>query len=177
MADAILVEAATQIAAAIEAARADDAFELSDFSVEWDFEFRQNDLELTEETSVCRVIVPTKWDDIDRKTRDSLTWVASFDIDVRRKFRGADYTAGLIGKTTLSQHVRLVEQIHEYFESTLSESRITLASAGLIGEWIPTRDGIKQQSGVLVSYSPKFLRETRQYYGVAREVFEFTVGT
>jgi hypothetical protein len=168
MSDAKIVDVAEGLATALETARDASDFETTSFDVEWDFEGRNKDKELTDNDLHVRVIVP-KEEIAYRHDRTELSYVATYDIDVRQKLGVANQGSGrTIEKEELKALVRLVEQIHEYF--WLNPRPIDSIDA----EWIDKRDGIKETSRILVPYSPHYLRDYRQFFGVCREVFEVT---
>jgi hypothetical protein len=174
MADAILVSLTKAVDTAMKAA----TWEIGEPDIDWDFEGRIADFQPDEGKVYLRSIVPKKFDQINRESRTELGYVATVDVDVRSALgvsqQGNDQA---ITRDELTRLIRFAEQVHTYFQATLSEARLTLADHGLIAEWIDEREGVTKKSELLVSYSPKFLRENRQFYAVCREVFELTPGT
>lgn len=175
MPKSILCAAAEQIAAAIDTQRKAGGFAVSEFVTEWDFEGRVKDQELSDDDLHVRVIVPRKYDQIEREDKNTLSYSASFDVDVRQKLGTSKQTSSQdIEVNELDVLVRLVEQIHAFFSLTLNEARVELASHSMWAEWIDQRDGVPGRSQVLIAYSVKYLRERRQFYAVCRELFEVT---
>jgi len=169
MADSKIVQVAEGLAAAIETERAAGNFELTNFEVEWDFEGRVKDQQLTDTDLHVRVIIPRRYDSIDRFSRTDLQYTASYDIDVRERLGIANQGAeNDIDKLRLKKLSRLVEQIHEFFHSN------PRPIASIDAEWIDERKGLPK-SQILIAYSVKYLREQRQFYGVCREVFQVTL--
>jgi len=170
MSDSVLVQVASGLATALEIERDAGNFELGDFDVDWDWEGRVEDQDLTDNDLHVRVVVPRRYDEVTRFARDSLQYTATYDIDIRQKL-GVSHqnTRQEIDKEELKPLSRLVEQIHEYFFS--SPRPIDSIDA----EWIDERDEVPKKSEILIAYSVKYLREQRQFYGVCREVFQVTV--
>jgi len=187
MADSILVATCKQMVDAINAHRQGGYFELSDFVCDWEFSGRAElratgstvpeDWLLKDGRLHVRVMVPRRYEQVEHETRWSgdVGWVAAFDIDVRQKFGETSQDGEqLIEREALDQRVHFLEQLHAYFSETLEERRLELAQHEMWAEWCDVRDGVKKQSEVLLTYSPKHLREHRQYYGILREIFEIT---
>jgi len=175
MADSILVSVAKAIVEELETRRKAGDFEISEFVTEWDFEGRLDDRELTDDDLHVRVIVPRRWDRIQRDDRSSLEYIAAWDIDVHQKLGIAQQdSTQAIERDELVRLTRLVEQIHEFFWGTLGEAYLELTDHNKNADWLDRRDGIEKQSEVLVAYSERYLREYRQFYGICRELFQVT---
>lgn len=178
MSDSLLVATSKAIRDAIEAERIREGggFAVNSFLLDFDFDGREKDLAPKENQVHVRVIVPRRWDTIDRFDRSSLHYVGAFDIDVRKKLGPASQEPKtcLAEQGELSTLTRLVEQIHGMFW----DQTICVYPAGYeyVAEWIPSRSGVPKSSEILVAYSTKLLREQRLFYGCCREIFELTKG-
>jgi len=175
---ALLVQTTKGIEAALKTARDADAFDPLMPQISWDFDGRQSETQIVQSLQLLlRVIVPRNFEQWQQQTRGDMSRVAAFDIDVRKKLHRQDRTQeGEISRDELEELIDLVEKVHEWCADTLSERRVEISCRGqnYAAEWIPRRDDVAAQSGVLVSYSPEFLREHGQFFGVCREVFEIT---
>jgi hypothetical protein len=172
LADSILVALTKAVATALSAA----TFDIGTVDVGWDFDGRDNNARIEEGALKVTAVVPKRFIEANRESRTELGYVAAVDIDITKGMAQADEaTDQTIHKDELTALTRLTEQVHQFFQKTLSEARLTLADQGLIAEWIDERDGNKSE--ILLGYSEKYLQEAHQYYGVCREVFELTNGT
>ena len=171
MSDSTLVDTAIAIATALEVSRAASYFVTDVFDVDWDFENRTADKGLSDSDLHVRVIVPRNYVEISRLDRGSLQYWAAFDVDVRQKLttsnQGADQA---ITKARLQVLSQLTEEIHKWFyvleHLTTPNSRDAL--------WWEAPSEVSDQSRILVAYSTKYLRETRQWYSCCRELFQIT---
>jgi len=166
---AILIDVAEAIVAAIEAKRQASDYVRNDFLTDWDFESRAPDTELTDNDLHVRVIVPNRFEQIERNTKAALEWWASFFIDVRQKLgplqQDTDQTAD---RDNLADLVELVEQIHlTFFASPWLTSTRNI-------EWVPSHDTIDKRSEIQLAYSADYLREDRLFYGCLKELFHVT---
>ncbi len=179
MADSILVATAKGIVTALETERdSGSGFNGIDFTAEWDFIGREPDEEVDEDETSVKVLVPREYDEALPHDRTNMAYVATFDIELRRKIGAAGQDQDQQAeRDDLSGLARMLETIHAFFLGTLSERRITLADLGMIAEWIPERDGITSTSKIMYTYSIERLAQHREYYGLCREVFEITPGT
>ena len=147
---------------------------VTDFLLDWDFDGRDKDIAPREGQTHVRVIVPRRWEEIDRFDRSSLRYVGAFDIDVRKKLGplSQEPKTCLAELDELSRLTRLVEQLHVMFWTRA----VKLYPSGYeyAAEWIDSRSGVGRKSEILVAYSVKLLREQRLFYGCCREIFELT---
>jgi hypothetical protein len=179
MADSILVATAKGIVSALETERdSGSGFNGINFSVDWDFLGREHDEELEEDATQVKVFVPREYDEALPQDRTGLAYVATFDVELRRKIGTAGQDQDQQAeRDDLSGLVRMLETIHAYFLGTLSERRITLTDLGMIAEWIGERSEVAASSKIVHAYSVERLAQHREYYGLCREVFEITPGT
>ena len=186
MADSILTAAAKKIMLAIQTARdaSPSSFELATFDLDYDYDGRIVEGELTEGKTYVTVIVPQRYLYVGRVDRFQLGRVAAFDVDIRQKFStGAHASASIVEKQQIDRVIRLGEQIHSLWE-TLEKAGtwLTLTDHGLIGEWIAAERSLEavpdsQKSNHLATYVEEILSSERIIYGICREVFLFTAGT
>jgi len=174
--DSLLVSTTKAVKSLIEAEFCQDDLDLAvtDFLLDWDFDGRDKDIAPREDRPHVRCIVPRRWDQIDRFDRNSLRFVGSFDIDIRKKLGplSQEPTTCLAELNELSRLTRLVEQLHTMFWTRAS--RIYPEGYEYAAEWTAGKAEVPGQSQILVAYSVKLLREQRLFYGCCREVFELT---
>jgi hypothetical protein len=173
VADAILVSLTKAVATALSAG----TFEWGTIEVGWDFDNRIPNKRPADGELEITANVPMKYESIARGSRTELDRVAVVDVVIQKSFGTESQQAGPVAKDEINKLVRLAEQMHSYFQETLSESRLTLADHGLIAEWIDERTGVEATSELSVAYSPKYLGEAFQFVAICREVFELTAGT
>ena len=173
-----LAATAEALAAAIETRRAASGFSTTDFVVTWDFEERRDETVLPEAQTNVRVAVPRAYLSERRISRPyGKAHVAAFDIDVRRRVPMPAVKSATTDRDTIDGLTCLVEELNDFCSEVLDEQRLTITHRGTSyqAQWMDEADGT--ESKVLVACSTKFLEDQRQFYGVAREVFEITPGT
>jgi len=174
--DSLLVSTTKAVLALIEAEtrRTDTELVVTNFVLDWDFDGRDKDVAPREDRPHVRVIVPRRWEQIDRFDRSSLRYVGAFDIDVRKKLGplSQEQQTCLAELDELSCLTKLVEQLHGLFYDR--SIRLYPTGQQYAAEWTAGKAEVPGQSQILVAYSMKLLREQRLFYGCCREIFELT---
>jgi hypothetical protein len=171
--DGLLVSLAKAIEAAIEAERTSgDGFEVNDFLLDWEWGGRAEE-ELKEGSVFVRVVVPPSYVFAELQDRAG-TWNygAAMALEIRSKigpvYQEADDATP--ERERLSALSRLVEELHEFFPSKLTERSITLTDHSKTAEWVDERDQLKSEINVLGAV--KRLHENRTFLGVLTEAFD-----
>jgi hypothetical protein len=174
--DSLLVSTTKAIKSLIEAelCQSDMDLAVTDFLLDWDFDGRDKDIAPREDRPHVRVIVPRRWEQIDRFDQSGLRYVGAFDIDVRKKLGplSQEPKTCLAELDEMSRLTRLVEQLHALFYTR--SVRLYPAGQQYAAEWTAGKAEVPGQSQILVAYSMKLLREQRLFYGCCREIFELT---
>jgi hypothetical protein len=173
--DGLLVSLAKAIEAAIEAERTSGSgFEVNDFLLDWEWGGRAEE-ELKEGAVYVRVVIPPSYVFADLQDRSG-TWNygATFAIEIRSKigpmYQEADDATP--ERERLSALSRLVEQLHEFFPTELSERRLTLTDHSKEAEWISERGTLKSSINAVGTVDR--LHQNRTFLGVLMEAFEIS---
>lgn len=153
---AVLIEVAEALTADLLTAVTADEFTGLTFEPEWSFADWDDDLSDLDCLKVD--VVPVTYDETDLDARESVGYVVSCDVVIRKKFsqkyRRQD---GKIDRDEIAALVLLVEEIHEY----LCKIRLTDYDEA---SW--------KETTIRSTYSRKHLRELSMFLGIVRVSFD-----
>lgn len=153
---AVLIEVAEGVTNELRDAVDDDEFEGLQFVPERSY--AEWDDELPDLDCLHVDVVPVTYDETDLDARESVGYVVSVDVVIRKKFGQKHRTQnGKIDLEEIDRLVLLVEEIYELF----SKARLTDYDEAI---WKETR--------ILSSYSRKHLREMSMFLGIVRISFD-----
>lgn len=153
---AVLVKVADGITADLAAALADGQFVGLQFKPERSYADWLDD-ELDDLECLHVDVVPVGHEQTDLDDRESIGYVCSVDVGVRKKFGPRDNSqAGRIKRAEIDRLVRFIEELHEHF------CELTL----------PTFEAaVWRETKIRTTFSRKHLREKRLFLGVIRLFF------
>jgi hypothetical protein len=176
--DSLLVSLAKATVAAIDAERTSGSgFEVDDFLIDWEYGGRAEE-SLVEGTVYVRVVVPPSYVFAELFNRGgSWQYGATLAIEIRSKLgvKYQDPADATVELYRLSQLARLVEELHEFFPSKLTERRLTLTDHDKVAEWVDDRGELKSTIATVGAVAR--LHHNRTFLGVLMESFEITPDT